>query len=148
LTNFRTDDINEQSDGAKAQETQMNETLIQATEVSPYLRDRVIDVLSNGATSENLRIASSGVGLESYLKSYGLDPTLAVAYIDLIRDNETEANEVADYITTNRWHFAQVALDIYWSDQDFWGKFFSETDTVPDATGNSTSRCDLCGGLH
>ena len=132
--------------------------LIQANEVTPYIRGRVIAILNGGFTPQNLRIVSSGVGFESYLKASGIPLSEGPLQIDAVIDDPTRKQELKKHVTENRKYFVKTALDIYLADllEQFANALFDQTESVPDGTGNSTSganeatgeRCPHCGEVH
>lgn len=133
-------------------------TLIQANEVSPFVRGRVIAILNAGLNQTTLRVTSTAVGFEAYLKQNNIETNgnLVEQAYEVVK-NQRQSDEVKDFITTNRKQFIKTALDIYLADlsEQFVDAFYTEPSTsTPDATGFSESdpnagpRCRLCGGYH
>lgn len=133
----------------------MTTSLIQANEVSPFVRGRVIAILNAGLNETTLRVTSTAVGFEAYLKQNNIETNgnLVEQAYEVVR-NKQQSDEVKDFITTNRRQFVKTALDIYLADlsEQFVDAFY--TQSVPDSTGDSTSdpnagpQCRLCGGYH
>lgn len=127
--------------------------LIQASEVTPFVRGRVIAILTAGLTPAALRVSSTAVGFEAYLKNNNLGQDITVDKIDLLSSDPDKAKEVKDFLAANRRQFAKTAMEIYTTDlaEQFVNVLFPQS--TPDATGdsrevNSGPRCQFCGEVH
>src|SRR5260370_1213099 len=132
-------------------------TLIQPNEVTPYIRGRVIAILNDRFTPTTLRIVSTGVGFESYLKSKGIDLKTGPVQVVATSLDPVQRKEATEYKLVTLTQYVNTGLDIYLADlsEQHADALFREPTSVPDGTGNSapgvnetTDVCPFCKEVH